>query len=218
MSDLVVSVAGGPLHLCPEGAAFDPQSAALLIADAHFGKAASFRAHGVPVPSGTSAADIERLDALIARLAPQRVVFLGDMLHAVEARAALPALTAWRARHARLRVILVEGNHDRHAGPLDAASGFEVVAEPWLLGRFALCHIPQRVPQAYALAGHEHPVFTLRVGRERCRLPCFRLGTHGGVLPAFGGFTGGMEVNDARDALYLCAGERVLAVPDHARR
>ena len=42
---------GHDLWLHPGGAAFLPGPCALLVADAHFGKAASFRRLGVPVPA-----------------------------------------------------------------------------------------------------------------------------------------------------------------------
>jgi 3',5'-cyclic AMP phosphodiesterase CpdA len=48
------------------------------------------------------------------------LVFPGDLLQARESHATetLNAWHVWRARHAGLPVVLVEGNHDRHAGAL----------------------------------------------------------------------------------------------------
>jgi DNA ligase-associated metallophosphoesterase len=216
-ADLAVSVAGRELLLCPEHAAFDPAAGTLLVADPHFGKGAVFRARGIPVPGGTTADNLARLDTLLARLSPARLVFLGDLLHAREAQgpSTAKALAAWRARHPRLAVTLVAGNHDRHAGPPGAALAIDTVAEPWRHGPWALCHHPQTVPGHYALAGHEHPVYRLQTGADRLRLPCFRFGAAGGTLPAFGSFTGGFVVNDsaAGDAIFVVAGERIIAVP-----
>ncbi|RZJ01022.1 MAG: DEAD/DEAH box helicase, partial [Haliea sp.] len=50
---LRIELAGAPVVLHPSGAAFLPADETLLIADAHFGKAVSFRQLGVPVPRGT---------------------------------------------------------------------------------------------------------------------------------------------------------------------
>src|SRR5689334_20345471 len=63
---VTVEVNGYPLQLSAQRAAFDPQLKSLFIADAHFGKDAVFRAHGLPVPAGATADDLARLDALIA--------------------------------------------------------------------------------------------------------------------------------------------------------
>ncbi|SAL15197.1 hypothetical protein AWB71_00512 [Caballeronia peredens] len=211
---LTIDVNGRELMLSSARAAFDPLLKSLFIADAHFGKDAVFRARGIPVPAGTTGETLARLDALVAMHRPESVAFLGDLLHARESHTdeTLDALAAWRARHRALRLVLVEGNHDRHAGALPAAFGVEVVKEPHALGPWALCHHPQIVDGAYALAGHEHPVYRLATRVDRARLPCFRFGPRAGVLPAFGAFTGGFEVNDdvRGESIYVIAGERVF--------
>jgi DNA ligase-associated metallophosphoesterase len=213
---LTIDVAGHTLLLSAGRAAFDPLLQALFVADAHFGKDAVFRARGIPVPAGSTDENLARLDALIATHRPESIVFLGDLLHARESHAeeTLGALSAWRARHRGLRLLLVEGNHDKHAGALPEAFGVETVFEPFAMGPWALCHHPQAAEGAYALAGHEHPVYRIATRSDRVRLPCFRFGARGGVLPAFGEFTGGFEVNDSArgEAIYVVAGDRVLGV------
>lgn len=214
---LTIDIDGHPLVLCPEHAVFDPRTRVLLIADAHFGKAATFRAHGIPVPSGTTLDNLARLDRLIAHHAPARLVFLGDLLHArpAQAPAIVAALTAWRDRHADLDVVLVKGNHDRHAGPPATALRMREVDEPWQCGAWTLCHHPQSIEGAYVLAGHEHPVYRLRTASDALRLPCFRFGAARAILPAFGDFTGGHLVNAAEaknERLYVVAGDSVHAV------
>lgn len=219
--DLAIEVAGETLLLCPERAAYWPDAATLLVADAHFGKAASFRARGVPVPESTTSATLATLDVLIARHVPRRIVFLGDFLHAREARAprTLAALAAWRARHAALEMVLVEGNHDRHAGAPPEALDIDLVEEPLVDGAFALCHVPAPVAGRYVLAGHLHPAYRLAGRIESMRLPCFWLGESVGVLPAFGDFTGSAMIAPvADDRVFVIAGERVLPVPGQRPR
>lgn len=214
--DLAIEVAGETLLLCPERAAFWHDTATLLIADAHFGKAASFRARGVPVPESTTAATLAMLDVLIARNLPRRIVFLGDFLHAREARAprTVAALADWRSRHAALELVLIEGNHDAHAGAPPAALEIDVVQEPLIDGPFALCHLPVPVPGRYALAGHLHPACRIAGRLDALRLPCFWFGAEVGVLPAFGEFTGMHTVSpEPDDRLFVVAGERVRQVP-----
>ncbi|MGI4985717.1 MAG: ligase-associated DNA damage response endonuclease PdeM [Janthinobacterium lividum] len=211
---LAIDIDGRPLRLCPERAAFDPLTGSLLIADVHFGKAATFRAAGIAVPDGTTGDNLARIDRLIARHDPRRIVFLGDLLHARPAQAAsiVDALLAWRARHPALELILVRGNHDMHAGSPAAQLGIREVDEPWQLGGWTLCHHPDAVAGGYVLAGHEHPTFLLRAAGDALRLPCFRFGAALGVLPAFGDFTGGYPSDVRQDQVYVVAGERVIAV------
>lgn len=189
----------------------------LMLADVHLGKAQSFRRLGVPVPGGSGAETLRRLSGLVEALDLREVVCLGDLLHSRHAHEAAPAalLRDWRARHTDLTVTLVRGNHDDRAGDPPADLGFRSVDEPWRLGPFALCHHPQPVPGAYALAGHLHPCVSLG-GRahDRLRLPCFQFGAEVGVLPAFGAFTGMHPVRrQPGDRLYVIADEAVVALP-----
>jgi DNA ligase-associated metallophosphoesterase len=191
-----VVLAGQPLWLLPGKAAWHAASRTLFVADLHLGKSATFRARGLPVPTGTTQDNLARLSALVHAHAAGRVVFLGDLLHARPAQqaAAIAPLHAWRAAHAGLRCVLVRGNHDSHAGDPPPALGFEVVDEPWPVDGapgLAGCHHPQRVAGGAALAGHWHPAVTLRgLARDRQRLPCFCRIDDVLVLPAFGAFTG----------------------------
>src|SRR5512147_2412686 len=134
----------------------------LVVADVHLGKAATFRARGLPVPQGTTSANLARLSALIEAAQPERLVFLGDLLHAREAKAdeTMRQFADWRTRHARLAMTLVEGNHDRHAGALPASLDIERVDEPWVEHGIAFRHHPQR-SDFVVVAGHVHPCVRL---------------------------------------------------------
>lgn len=81
-----LSLAGESVELMAEKALWWPAARTLFIADLHLGKAASFRALGQPVPSGTTQDNLDRLSALIDRHAAARLVFLGDFLHAAAAQ------------------------------------------------------------------------------------------------------------------------------------
>ena len=211
-----IQTAGERLLLDPERSAYWPRRQTLLVADAHFGKAASFRARGVPVPEATTHANLATLDALLTRHAVRRIVFLGDFLHSKEARApqTLAALDVWRARHAGLDLVLIEGNHDAHAGAPPASLGIELMQEPLIDGAFALCHHPRPVPGSYVLAGHLHPAYRLSGKNDAVRLPCFWFGENVGVLPAFGDFTGAHTITPGvGDRVFVVADDRVLQVP-----
>jgi DNA ligase-associated metallophosphoesterase len=191
----------------------------LVVADAHFGKAAAFRARGVPVPQGTTTANLHRLSALIAAAQPRTLVFLGDLFHAREshAPATLAALAAWRAQHAALDLVLVEGNHDRAAGAPPAALGLRVEAEPWHAAGVALCHHPQWLDGHTVLAGHLHPCVRLYGRADRLRLRCFWLRAGLVILPAFGEFTGGATIQrEPGDRVLAVAEERLFELPARA--
>lgn len=207
---------GVPLTMLPERALLWREHAMLILADVHFGKAAAFRAGGIPVPHGTTRANLEAIDALVQQHAVRHIVFLGDFLHARAGRAAgtLSALSQWRDRNARLALTLVRGNHDHHAGDPPAELGIEIVDEPWRLGPLAFCHHPQTVEGAFALVGHVHPVYRLSAAGDALRLPCFVVDGRWAMLPAFGAFTGGHRVEaQPGQRIYLAAEDCVLPLP-----
>jgi uncharacterized protein len=212
--DLEIELCGERLVLLAERAAFRPSTGELLVADPHFGKAAAFRALGVPVPGGTTAENLARITRTAARTGASSIVFLGDFFHARHGRAArtLDTLAAWRADHPALELTLVRGNHDRHAGDPPAGLGIRCVDGPLAALPFAYAHHPEPAPACYVLAGHVHPSVTLRgAGRQRERLACFHLGPHVGILPAFGDFTGTADVRVMPgDRVYVVAGGQVV--------
>lgn len=208
-----IELCGTRLWLLADRAIYWPARQALLVADVHIGKAASYRALHQPVPRGTTAATLARLDALLAAYPCEQLIVLGDFIHARSGRApaTLALLQAWRERHAGLRIRLVRGNHDRHAGDPPAGLGIEVLDEPWLLKPFALQHEPTAHPHRPVLAGHVHPVCVLRGrARQRLRLPCFVIDEQVSLLPAFGEFTGGWEVMPDTPARLYVAGDGLV--------
>lgn len=192
-----LSIAGTTLLLLSEKAAYWPEEKTLLIADAHFGKAAAYRALGQPVPRGTTAANLQKLDKLLAAHACRQIIFLGDFLHGPgSAAATLKALIAWRARYPDLDCILIRGNHDARAGDPAPELRMTIVDEPYVLGPFALCHTPARHPPYHVIAGHVHPAFRLSGrARQNLTLPCFSSSAGITLLPSFGGFTGGYVID-----------------------
>jgi DNA ligase-associated metallophosphoesterase len=214
---LEIEVAGARLALLAQRAACLVDERCLLVADAHLGKAGSFRRMGVPVPSGTTAQTLQALSQAVLASGARRVVFLGDLLHSAHAHApaTLQALVQWRHDHAALELLLVRGNHDDHAGDPPAALGVQAVDEPLHMGTLALCHHPQPRDEAYVLAGHTHPCVVLG-GRahQRLRLPCFHFGARVGVLPAFGAFTGMHAIQPAAgERIYVVGGDVVRPLP-----
>jgi DNA ligase-associated metallophosphoesterase len=202
---------GERLTLLPQRAAYWHGRRTLLVADPHFGKAATFRQAGIPIPRGTTTTDLARLDEALDACAAERIVFLGDLLHSRTGRGeqTLAAVAEWRSRHAQLEVVLVRGNHDRSAGDPPGDWGFECVKGPVADGPFVFTHEPTECAAGYALSGHLHPCVRLEDGiGPGMRAACFWFGEKFAVLPSFGSFTGAHRVRPEH-------GDRVFAVgPD----
>ena len=194
-----------------------PRERTVFVADVHLGKAAAFRAGGVPLPRGSTAADLTRLAVVLQLTKAQRLVVLGDFLHAAAGRVSAldNAFRVWRAQHSALAVVLVRGNHDDRAGDPPADWGVTVVAEPHPMAPFLACHLPVAPRSGYALCGHVHPGVTVRgTADQAARLPCFVLGHRRAILPAFGAFTGLARAAPlAGDRYVAIAGARLFALP-----
>lgn len=214
---LPIKITGCEVLLLAAKALYWPEPKLLCIADAHFGKAAAYRALGQPVPHGTTAANLLHLDVMLAQYPTNLLVFLGDFLHGPHSHSpqTLAALRMWRQRHAELACVLIRGNHDFRAGDPPVDMGIEMVNEPLLRGPFALRHTPCAHAGRHVVAGHVHPVFQLHgKGRQRLRLPCFHNTDEMTVLPSFGDFTGGYAIETRPDSrIFVTDGTGVWKVP-----
>jgi len=210
------SLAGEDVWLLPERALFWKRAATLIIADPHVGKPGAFRAAAIAAPEGTTIADLERLSTAIRRCGAQRLIVLGDLLHARSGRTAatMSAVEEWRTRHRSLDIVLVRGNHDMRAGDPPHSWRVTCVDEPWDMAPFTLRHHPESSVAGYTLAGHLHPAARLiGAGKQRLTLPCFWFGAQVGVLPAFGSFTGTKVIAPAPgDQVFVIAEDAVVAV------
>jgi DNA ligase-associated metallophosphoesterase len=199
---------GQTLLLLGAKAVWDPQHHILLVADLHLGKAETFQAHGIPLPSDGDGATLNALLELGHRWQPQQVVVLGDLIHGrlgltgeLRAKlAALPELLGCRLR-------LIGGNHER-------GSWIEgLPPEPsQALGPWWLSHGPEPRAGLLNLCGHLHPVAVVGRGSDRLRLPCFSYCAQSNrlALPAFGRLTGGHPC-PAQQQLCLVADGHVVA-------
>lgn len=213
---VTVNVGGESLVLLPEKAVFLPASDTLLIADAHFGKAVTFRKLGVPVPAGTTGENLAVLTTLVQRFDAKRVVFLGDFLHSAHslASATLSEMMRWRALNRTVELTLVRGNHDNRAGDPPKALDIQACDEPLMHRGLAFSHHPRTLPGAFVLAGHLHPCVNIG-GRAHDwhRLPCFWFSDGVAILPAFGAFTGMHPIRaSAGERVFAAAADRVFEV------
>lgn len=209
-------VAGEHLVLLPERAIYWSARKALLVADVHLGKDSAFRSLGIPVGPETTQSTLDRLTCLVEETTPEELWVLGDLWHAKVGRtpAAVDAFLRWREAHEGLQMTLIEGNHDRRSGALPPEANMGEVSEPYVVGPFGLCHYPDVETSAYRLAGHIHPSVVLQgPARQALRLPCFIFGPEGGLLPAFGDFTGTAVCRPTKnDQVFVIGENRVFAV------
>lgn len=143
VSPVLLSWKGADLFLLPERAIFLEQSRTLLVADMHLGKDEAFRASGIPVPLGPGERTLDRLSNVLDDTHAQRLVILGDLLHAPlgNTQRVFNALDAWRQRYSQMSIILVRGNHDHFESAWQNKLKIEIV-DTLLLDGLTLNHTP----------------------------------------------------------------------------
>lgn len=190
---LRVTVAGVAVEALAEGALWIPDARALVVSDLHLEKGSAYAARGQMLPPYDTRATLGRLAALMARCAPDIVVSLGDSFHDVAgpARMADADAAALAALVGAADWVWIVGNHDP---ALPAGLGGRQ-AHALSLGALTLRHEP--TPGATGeIAGHLHPCAKVAARGRAVRARCFATDGAQLVMPAFGAYTGGLNVRD----------------------
>jgi DNA ligase-associated metallophosphoesterase len=214
-------VGGQSLQLRPERAVFWPAQTAVLVADVHLGKDQVFRRQGLAVPAGVLSADLLRLSTLIEKTRAERLIVLGDWVHAPP-RPEDPwpdEIKRWRQRHSSLSLELVQGNHDRSLAPWLADWQMTNHRDRLVLAELVLVHEWHQRLSEPGISGHLHPGVVIRAGHDRLRLPAFLQGGEHLVMPAFGRFTGLMDCTDfPTEKSWAITDKKVMALPPARKR
>ena len=223
ISHLPFQIAGQSFHLLPNKTIFWPSQQAILLADTHFGKAATFRNEGIPVPAGTTDVMLRKISDTIEQTQATSLYFLGDFCHSFSRyqKDFVSELLAWRKAYQHIDMTLIMGNHDLGQRTLFHQLEMTVVEEPLLVDGIGLCHYPETVvPRGiFKLAGHVHPSVNLAGGGESLtKIPCFVFNETVGVLPAFGEFTGTHRIKpEPSDQVFAVADDQVFSLVGEAQ-
>jgi DNA ligase-associated metallophosphoesterase len=189
-----LSISGRAFVADVSGALYWPSEDALIVADLHLEKGSSFAARGLMLPPYDTAATLERLAATLDAYPASTVICLGDSFHdcgAGERMSATDRETLAILQEGRSWFWL-NGNHDPEIAD---CFGGEVTPELTMAG-IAFRHTPKASPVTHEIAGHLHPAARVSFHGHVIRRPCFVGNGKRLVLPAFGTFTGGLNVLD----------------------
>jgi hypothetical protein len=189
---LNLSICGKALIADNTGAIYWPAEATLLVADLHLEKASAYANSGALLPPYDTRETLIRLAQSIDRYQPRSVIALGDSFHDEGALERIDAddLERLRILQEDRDWIWLSGNHDPRAG----IGGRR--ADAIRLGGIALRHQPTRGAATQEIAGHMHPAARLSLYGTSIRRPCFVGNGRRIIMPAFGAFTGGLNVLD----------------------
>lgn len=188
-----IAIAGISLLADPAGALYWPEHGLLIVADLHLEKGSSFAARGQLLPPYDTAATLARLARLIVHYAPRCVLALGDSFHdgGGPARLADTDRESLMALQRGREWIWIAGNHDpQPAGGIGGA-----FRQTLTLGALTFRHLPTGAPGE--ICGHLHPVARIAHRGRAVGRRCFAADPARMVMPAFGVFTGGLNVRDS---------------------
>lgn len=202
------------------GALFWPAERTVVVSDLHFekGSAHAARGHGLVPPYDTTAT-LTRLEQVVARYRPLRLIALGDSFHDQGAVGRLSGHEVDRMiRLARRQeTVWIAGNHDPAPPP---ELGGLIVGE-LALGPLLFRHEPRADAAPGEVAGHLHP--KARVSRHGRTVSARAFATDGLrlIMPAFGAYAGGLDVTDSafrplfrrQFHAWMMLNDRVFAVP-----
>ena len=187
-----IHLAGQRLMLDPAGALWWPDKHLLAVADLHLEKGSACAVRGHLVPPWDTRATLDRLAVLLRRYTPRTVLALGDSFHDTGGACRLMPADAARL-HAMATAhdfIWLLGNHD----PLPPEGMPGTTAEWWDAEGIVFRH--QAGGAGPEVCGHHHPKASIVTRAQTITRPCFVVGPHRLMLPAFGTFTGGLDVRN----------------------
>ena len=194
-----IQLAGAVFHADLNGALFWPDEATLVVADLHLEKGSSYASRGRPqfLPPYDTSVTIGRLEQLLKRHNPRRVICLGDSTHDSGAADRMDGVDADRigTMTAGRDWIWITGNHDPEP-PSDW--GGSVLREV-SIGNVTFRHqAGAAAPDTDSgeISGHFHPTASVRTRAARISARCFALDGRRLLLPAFGAYAGGLNVLD----------------------
>jgi DNA ligase-associated metallophosphoesterase len=203
----------------PDGALWIADSKTLIVSDLHLEKGSAFARRGQMLPPYDTHAALIKLTDLMMRLQPDIIVSLGDSFHDRTGPTTLDPRDRelLRLLMSRCDWIWVEGNHDGKAPETLGGVARNVLH----IGSLVLRHEPTEAASPGEIAGHLHPCAKVSGRGRSVRRRCFAYDGERLVMPAFGAFTGGLNLRDeAFDPLFpngamalVLGKERVMPAP-----
>jgi metallophosphoesterase superfamily enzyme len=181
-----IHLAGERLMLDPAGALLWPATSLLAVSDLHLEKGSSYARRGQLLPPWDTRATLDRLTLLLRRYQPRVVIALGDSFHDTDGSTRLPS-----AERSRLRAM--------------------TEAHRFTFATTTLVFRHQATPGAQGeVSGHHHPKAAVPARGGSVSRPCFVFDGHRLMMPAFGAYTGGLDVRDPAIARLFPRGGRVF--------
>ena len=197
-----ITFCGIELRLFGNGSLYLPRHKILVVSDLHLEKGAA-QSSAMPLPVYDTDDTLYRLEMACDDLSVKTCVFLGDSFHDAHTAFRLPKRIQLRlsalAEHCSF--VWVEGNHDRSIPaflPGESCAAFAidgvVFSHEMTIGNKSELDNSQSI--SGHVFGHYHPKARVRLPAKIVTGRCFIHDEHALIMPAFGAFTGGLNILD----------------------
>ena len=209
MTNLMIEFADQKFHLLPSGGIFWQDEEILILADLHLEKGSGFREQNNFLPPYDTQETLSLLQETIKNLSPKKVLLLGDSMHDSQSfhRMPLHLKKYLEAIMVESDLVWIRGNHDA------TIRGF-----PWALSNVFIAkaitfrHEMQVGFKGPEISGHFHPVGQIKFKGVKLTGRCFLLSEEKLIIPAFGTYTGGLNIKNAALSKVLTQKSKVFLI------
>ena len=179
------------------GSIYITELSILLISDLHIGKSYSCAKNGNFLPPFEIDETIEKIKSIVDFYNPKKIISLGDSFHEASTLEIIDKIYIKNLNKIfkKREVIFIDGNHDAE---LKSKEKIDAIFKDSLkLDNFNFTHIKNSkiINNLFEFSGHFHPKVSIISNRVTYSFKCFVLGKNFCILPSFGTYTGGLNIN-----------------------
>ena len=163
-----------------------------IVSDLHLEKGSSFASSGQFVPPFDSEETLNKLINFLKIHEVKIIILLGDTFHDRGAlnRMSSKVKSIFDSLVENYEIIFVLGNHENKM-----KSAFIKFYERYIVDDIHFLH-EAVLEKKYQISGHFHPVASLKINSKQITEKCLIHSENHIIMPAFGEFTGGLNINN----------------------
>jgi DNA ligase-associated metallophosphoesterase len=163
-----------------------------IISDLHLEKGSSFASSGQFIPPYDSEETLKKLINFLKTHEVQTIILLGDTFHDGGAlnRMSCKVKLIFDSLVENYEIIFVLGNHENKM-----KSPYIKFYERYIVDDIHFLH-EAVLEKKYQISGHFHPVASLKINSKKITEKCLIHSENHIIMPAFGEFTGGLNINN----------------------
>lgn len=183
------------LFLDVTGVLYWPRKKTIIVADLHLEKSSFFASQGKFLPPYDSLETLTIFKKKLDQVNIKKVILLGDVFHDNDGYDRLDKKTKniFNAIINKYEIIFVIGNHDKSISIPQIKTLKNYNHEGISFSHYPFYSSGKNKVEIF---GHFHPKITIKVRGKNISKKCFVIDERKILLPAFGKFTGGMDVNE----------------------